>query len=570
MRTMFLLLLPALMGCPEPVDPETQCGQIGQISVFADADGDGYGAPGTELIVCEIRPGFATNADDCDDFRAAVNPGAIELCDGIDNDCDAIADEDLREQQYYIDGDGDGWGDPNLDRGIISCAPPLGFVENRADCDDTNSGISPDGVEVCDEIDNNCNLLIDDQDLFLDTTAAPRWYADSDEDTFGDPEDVLIQCRPPTDGRVLNDRDCDDRNSQVYPGAPEFCNRIDDDCDQLIDDSDPDVDENLLRSWWEDNDLDGAGNPNVPPVLACFQPWFHVGNDGDCDDAEELLQGPAPWKIDGDNDGYGAGDPTQPLCAPPPDGNRYVLAIVGDDCDDTTPLVSPLSNEVCDNRDNDCNELTDDEDPDLDTTTATVFWEDSDDDGYGNPAEEDLACAVPPGFVAPDIDDDGTDDPDCDDEAPDVNLGAVEICDGIDNDCDVDIDDADDNLDLSTADTWYADFDMDGFGDIAFQQDACSQPVDYVSNSLDCDDTDDEATILGPWYLDGDGDGVGAGTASADTCVSPNSSEPWVNGYLGIDCDDDDEDRFPGNPELCGDGIDQDCDGVDPVCFASF
>lgn len=67
------------------------------VSVYADADGDGYGDPNAPSLVCgdAVPPGFVSNSEDCNDASNAVNPEASELCNGIDDDCDGTVDEGL-------------------------------------------------------------------------------------------------------------------------------------------------------------------------------------------------------------------------------------------------------------------------------------------------------------------------------------------------------------------------------------------------------------------------------------------------------------------------------------------
>ena len=531
------------------------------VLVFTDADNDGYGAPGTEKQLCEVRRGFATNGEDCDDFRAGINPGAIEECDGIDNDCDGQADEGLREVLFFLDADSDGYGDPDTSNGITSCAPPPGYVGNRSDCDDTNAGISPDAIEVCDEVDNNCNNLIDDQDAQLDIKSANVWHVDADSDSFGDGSfelgTFIQQCASPGPNFVLNAEDCDDDSDLINPNANETCNRIDDDCDKLIDDSDPDLNPALQSLWYEDADLDGAGNPKST-TLACFQPWFYVDDNTDCDDTEPCITDPAPWYLDGDNDGFPAGKPTEDLCAGPT--NEYILECgQGFDCDDSNPFTNPLGNEICDvmtPTDNDCDGLIDDADPSLDPNFAFVYYQDLDSDTFGNPDAIALGCVPPMGYVE--------DDTDCDDTDFDVKPGGNEVCDGIDNDCDQDIDDEDDSVDLSTSSLWWSDFDGDGFGDQNVPALACNQPADFVDNDLDCDDTDANQLVEGPWLQDLDGDGAGSGTPTQDSCTQPLPG--YVPSFYGIDCRPLDPTISPLEPEICNDGIDQDCDNIDPPC----
>ena len=82
-----------------------------------DADGDGY-----------------TEAEDCDDNDDAIYPEAVEICDGIDNNCDELIDEDVLST-YFQDEDGDGFGNP--DQTTDACEAPQGFVEYGTDCDDS-------------------------------------------------------------------------------------------------------------------------------------------------------------------------------------------------------------------------------------------------------------------------------------------------------------------------------------------------------------------------------------------------------------------------------------------------
>ena len=122
---------------------------------FTDSDGDGFGAYGEVLYACEDPgSGYALDSGDCDDSDAEVYPGAEEICDDIDNDCGGVVDDDLRTL-YYLDSDGDGFGDPS--EVTDACEPPdKDHVEDGTDCDDENGEIHPDAEEICDGVDNNC------------------------------------------------------------------------------------------------------------------------------------------------------------------------------------------------------------------------------------------------------------------------------------------------------------------------------------------------------------------------------------------------------------------------------
>jgi hypothetical protein len=154
----------------------------------ADLDGDGY---------IDVALGGA----DCDDTDPDIAPGTIELCDGIDQDCDGEVDEDLLTT-WYLDQDGDGFGDPVWS--VQSCERPANSaVENDTDCDDTDAGVYPGAPERCDGVDQDCDGTIDEDD------AAGGWYADQDQDGWGDAQQPLASCEP-TVGGALDDTDCDD------------------------------------------------------------------------------------------------------------------------------------------------------------------------------------------------------------------------------------------------------------------------------------------------------------------------------------------------------------------------
>jgi hypothetical protein len=101
---------------------------------YADSDGDGFGDATVSDELCEALEGWVPNSSDCDDTDASVHPGAVELCDGMDNDCDSDIDEELDSAVWYADNDLDGLGDP-ADT-TVACDRPDGYVNNDWDCDD--------------------------------------------------------------------------------------------------------------------------------------------------------------------------------------------------------------------------------------------------------------------------------------------------------------------------------------------------------------------------------------------------------------------------------------------------
>jgi len=363
--------------------------------------------PGEGPIVVDID-GDSYEADrDCDDNNADVYPGASELCDGLDNDCDDVIDEGL-SVDWYADLDGDGYGDPE-DR-TEGCETPAGRVADSTDCDDSEATIHPNADEACDEIDNDCDGEIDEDDVLT-------WYADADGDGYGDPWTPIESCAA-VDGYLENADDCDDTEPSAYPGGTEECDDVDNDCDG-------EIDEDVTSTWYADDDGDGYGKDDET-LQACDAPEGYAESPGDCDDddpafhpdaVEDDCTDPSDYNCDGsvayaddDADGFAA-------C---------------EDCDDADASINPSASEICDGTDNDCDGDTDDDDEDVDLSTGSEWYTDADSDGYGATTTT-VACVLPPGH--------SENSDDCDDADADISPGATEVCgDGVDDDCDGDID----------------------------------------------------------------------------------------------------------------------------------
>ena len=127
---------------------------------YRDADGDGFGNFALTTIACSAPLGYVSNHADCNDTNAAIHPGATELCNGMDDNCDGQIDEGGLTSTFYRDADGDGYG--NLALTIQACIAPVGYVANHSDCNDTNPNIHPGATELCNGADDNCNGLIDE------------------------------------------------------------------------------------------------------------------------------------------------------------------------------------------------------------------------------------------------------------------------------------------------------------------------------------------------------------------------------------------------------------------------
>jgi hypothetical protein len=200
------------------------------ITFYVDIDNDTYGNPSSTIQACTVPAGYSVNNTDCNDANAAVNPGATELCNGFDDNCNTVIDEGCTTYTFFADTDGDTYGDAANSTTILVNVAPSGYVTNNTDCNDAVAAINPGATEICNGIDDNCNLITDDGLTFT------NYYTDADNDGFGGA--LLGSFCSPQSGAITVAGDCDDSNGSINPGATEICNNlIDDNCNFSTDET---------------------------------------------------------------------------------------------------------------------------------------------------------------------------------------------------------------------------------------------------------------------------------------------------------------------------------------------
>jgi hypothetical protein len=491
--------------------------------------------------------------------------------------------------EVLVDADGDG-------------------VIEEADCDDSDATVHPGAPEQCNEIDDDCDGVVDEDPadgavfyydgdgdghgidaVSVSACSAPESYATGagdcdDSDPAIHPDAAEDDCTDPVDyncdgsvGYADMDgdgspacEDCNDSNAEVSPDMVEVCNDgVDDDCDGAADGPGA-----LGEStWYADTDGDLHGDPGVS-VESCEEPDGYVDNSTDCND-EAASANPSGVEfcdgLDNDCDGEvdGAGAIGGMTLYPDEDGDGYGLessSVLGcesmegyvstpGDCDDTTAAVYPGADEVCDGLDNDCSGS-------VDEGLLSVVYADPDGDGFGLTLVSMESCGVPEGYA--------TLSGDCDEADADIHPGAEEVCDGADNDCSGSVDEG-------LLSTVYADPDGDGYGLALLPMDGCGVPDGYAAMAGDCDETDgaihpgaeevcdgedndcsggvDEG-LSEVFYADTDGDGFGVEASAMEACSIPFGHTTVVG-----DCAPDDGDIHPDATEIC-DAVDNNCNDL--------
>ena len=577
--------------CDALIDEEDATGCV---QMFFDGDNDGFGNSSSTKCLCAAQGKWAALVgSDCNDANVAVFPGAAEVCNGIDDDCDGEVDQQDASgcKAFYEDLDVDGFGAGDA---LCLCKGAGTHTAGKAgDCNDGDAAVNPGAAEQCNGKDDDCDGEVDEQGA----GGCKIYYTDEDTDGYGVAGTGICLCGPEGLSTATQAGDCNDDDALTHGGAPELCNGQDDDCDGLVDEdgaADP-----ACVTFYKDGDGDKYGDDAQKKCLCKADGAFNATSSGDCNDADpavhpgaveickngkdddcdgvqdtEGAQGCQSFLKDADEDAYGVTGDGKCLCS----ATAPYTAKLGGDCDDTNAAVSPVGKESCNGLDDDCDGVVDNES----ALGCDKYYLDTDQDGYG--ANSPPKCLCAPGAeysaVLPG---------DCNDGDPEVFPAHPEACDGKDNNCNGSVDEG-----VTT--TYFLDQDKDGYGTATAQKVACAAPAGYVEAGGDCNDFNgainpgaaeicndlddncngsvDEPDPSNPSdpnkkvtiYKDLDGDGHGAMQAAGEQkCLydtnGDGTGETPPSGYAldKTDCNDSNATVFPGADELC-DGILNNCD----------
>jgi hypothetical protein len=509
---------------------------------YTDADNDGARLTttvvSTDTDCNDANEGVTADAIDCNDADGAIRPDAQELPgDNIDQNCNIL-------ELCYVDGDNDG---ARLTTTVNS---------PDSDCNDANEGVTGDAID-CDDGDNAIRpgaveLAGDNVDQDCDTDELCYTDADNDGARLGTTVvSTDADCNDANEGVTADDLDCDDTRADTFPDAAEVPgDGVDQDCsgieDCFVDSDGDDAHTTVVDAGGTNDDLDcdDAGEGRADEAIDCDDNEAAV-NPGElettCNGRDDDCSAATPDDADADADGVGQ-------CT---------------DCDDADADNFPGNPEVCDGADNDCMFGSDD------GLAFALWYEDADEDTFGDPYTAYSTCSGPPaGAVG--------DDTDCDDTRAEVNPDGTEVdCNGLDDDC-------------APATLDGPDLDGDGYagcggdcddGDELVNPGAAEALCNKVDDDCDPRTTDDEDrdqdafSACGGDCDDGDDavnpDGAEVACNGADddcTPGTPDDVDADSDGWTGCDedCDDADETIAPDATELSCDGVDNDCDPRTP------
>lgn len=547
---------------------------------YQDFDNDGFGNALITQIACTQPTGYVSNNTDCKDSIASIYPGATEIPNnGIDENCNGsdsiIVAATLGQYQFT---------------GNDCSAPLLGVTTQPTNA--TFSNYSAIGSSlVCAQANNvinysgwNTSAVIDTTQFYSFTLVPDTCYGMNltqllFSHRISSGTGAIVNVRSSLDGFATNFHTI----SNITPGTlvnevvtlPVAFNTVyapitfrfyvtsmaTSGATYRHDNVSVKGFINQLgtTTFYADADGDGYGNTAIS-IVNCVPPVGYVTNNTDCNDADSTEFPGATWVLDNDNDGFGATGSTLTSCTQP---NGYISSLAPVDCNDANAAIgaaityyqdadldgfgnAAITQTACSapvgyvTNNTDCNDANA-----LVGGANTTFYADTDNDTYGDATVSIIACVAPTGYVA--------NNTDCDDTNPATYPNAVEVCDGFDNNCDGNNDEG-----LTTF-TWYMDSDNDGLGNPAVTAQNCLQPSGYVGNDNDCDDADADPNAGETlYYADVDNDTFGDPFDAISTCTPPS-------GYVANneDCDDTNPAINPNATDNTGNGIDENCDGVD-------
>jgi cysteine-rich repeat protein len=424
---------------------------------------------------------------DVSDSTMAVEAPSEYIADATDCDDTSSSCNTDCEAQSYADADLDGFGDGMTS--ARSCDAPEGYVSDNTDCDDTTS---------------SCNIDCETQS-----------YADADLDGFGDGMTSARSCDAP-EGYISDNTDCDDTSSS--------CNT---DCE---------------TQSYADADFDTFGD-GMTSARSCDAPEGYISDNTDCDDTSSSCNTDCETQsyADADFDTFGDGMTSARSCDAP---EGYILEST--DCDDADNARFPGNPETCDGKDNDCDGTVDDGRLQFASETFVSnicepinYYCDNDEDGERGTAIESCntfncmpeSCSLEAGN-------------DCDDSDELAYPDAIEVCNGVDDNCDGIVDDGDEEQFIPQDDSqrvcsvveYYCDNDQDNSRSSSVSDSCdsynCVPEWCSIEPGTDCDDSNSGIWQLLDGYTDSDNDGLGSGDS-----VSVCSGEGLPEGYYADSTD---------------------------------
>jgi hypothetical protein len=397
-------------------------------------------------------------------------------------------------------------------------APPYYFTPDDAHPNKPTDSCNPSGEEdfagTAIGLDNDGDGLYDGNDP--DCAAAPACL-DNDGDGYG--ANGASTCR---NGTAI---DCNDSNAAVNPGATEICDGIDNNCNGQ-------TDEGTTSTYFKDADGDGYGDPNAPSQ-GCTQPAGYVANNTDCNDSNPNEHPNQMWYQDADGDGYSSGNMIVQCSRPSGYKLTSELTATSGDCNDGSSSIHPgASDNTCNGIDENCNGTADEGYTPTDTTCGVGLCGSTGQLICQNGSTVNTCTPGAPATEGP---------------AGDSTCG-----DSLDNDCDGLTDTAD--SDCGATDPACIDNDGDGYG----TNGASTCPN---GTAIDCNDNDPMEHPVQMWYPDADGDGYSSGNILIQ-CSRPEGykTADELTATSG-DCNDSDPAIHPDAAEICGDHVDQNCNG---------